>query len=226
MHNILNMQTQPDFVEFLTWNDMPESHYIAEIWPESNTDYFPSLYAGDDWDHTGWQDLLASFIVAFKSSSTTMKPVAGSQVTGAIWYKTILQSSICTPDLADVPAETTPIYCNNITGSPPNPGQYFVQPNGFDEGEDKVNWSIVVADGAKNYTMEIYSNNIKLSTTKLNVGLNFGSQGTIREGEQYMVVKNSNGAIIARADGKKDVSSVCTNNIYNMNYQIAGLKDV
>lgn len=50
MKNILGMPTQPDFIEYLTWNDGPESHYIGNLLahPKARLEriYFHNLYAG------------------------------------------------------------------------------------------------------------------------------------------------------------------------------------
>ena len=79
-------------------NDGPESHYIGNLWSEQNNDTQPELYANqDDWSHSGWQPRLASFITAFKPGlpASSMDVPNGEVAVGALWYKTVLQSTTC-----------------------------------------------------------------------------------------------------------------------------------
>lgn len=101
MMNILNMDPQPDFVQFQNWNDGPESHYMGTLWTEQNNDTDPGAYSNEaDWPHEGWQPLVASFINAYKAGGdySTMTPADGSVAVGAAWYHVELQDVSCPYD--------------------------------------------------------------------------------------------------------------------------------
>lgn len=136
------MDPSPDFVEIISWvcfnhsldqpqvniaqNDGPESHYIGFLWLEQNNDTQPGRYANElQWSHTGWQPTITSFIDAFRSGllASEMTPPSDKIAVGALWYKTILQSSVC------------PENENN---------QYSKRPDGFDAGSDNLNWMVVL----------------------------------------------------------------------------------
>lgn len=65
------LQTQPDFIQIVTWNDWGESHYIGTIDTNSN-----DLPAGSPayvygFTHEPFQDILPAFISAYKGGRTT-----------------------------------------------------------------------------------------------------------------------------------------------------------
>jgi len=65
------LQTQPDFIEIITWNDWGESHYIGHIDPNSNdlpTDSQAYVYG---FTHEAFQDVIPAFISAYKNGHTT-----------------------------------------------------------------------------------------------------------------------------------------------------------
>lgn len=124
-----------------------------------------------------------------------MTPSSGTAV-GAIWYKDILQSSVCSGD---------------------------TKPAGFSAGTDAVNWAIVLASGASGYKIRIISNGATLQTVPVSPGLNYGSPGTIEPGAQVMQLLNSAGQVVLTSQGGKYVSSGCPDGVYNMNYQVVGL---
>ncbi|KAH7060931.1 glycosyl hydrolase family 71-domain-containing protein [Macrophomina phaseolina] len=77
MEGILKMDPSPEYVQIITWNDGPESHYIGNLWREQNNDTDPSRYAMQaNQPHDGWQPLIGSFIQAFKDEKkpSEMKP--------------------------------------------------------------------------------------------------------------------------------------------------------
>ncbi|EKG19988.1 Glycoside hydrolase family 71, partial [Macrophomina phaseolina MS6] len=127
MKNVLEMTPAPEYAEFITWNDGPESHYIGSLWPEQNTDADPARYATQTLaPHTGWLPLISSFAAAFRanaSSASAMRPApATDAATGALWYKAILQSASC-----------------------PNEGNggVYAKPDGWAKGEDVLSWAVV-----------------------------------------------------------------------------------
>lgn len=76
---------------------------MGNLWEEQNVDGQPLRYATQAGaDHTGLQPLFTAFINAYKSGgdATSMRP-PGSDPVGAIWYKTIMQSTSCPGDSYD-----------------------------------------------------------------------------------------------------------------------------
>ncbi|KAL7946861.1 glycoside hydrolase [Trichoderma barbatum] len=207
MANILNMNPAPDFVQFQTWNDGPESHYIGTLWPEQNTDSEPSAYANEaHWSHTAWQPLVKSFIDAYKNrKSPSSMDVEHGGIVGAAWYKTILPNTITCP----------------YDGS----SKYYSAPEGFKDGENYLYYSVVIGQQAPTgYKLDINAGG-KTTTISLNRGLNMGSSGIdITSGAQCIELKDPSGAIVMSATGGMCVSSGCPSLIYNSNYQVLPLK--
>jgi len=85
---------------------------LRNRWPEQNSDQEPGRYANSKFDHTGWQSLITSFITAFKNRkpASGMRPPTGKVAIGSMWYKSVLQSTVCP-------------Y--------PDANQYSKKPNGF-----------------------------------------------------------------------------------------------
>lgn len=197
MANILSMSPAPDFVEVITWNDGPESHYIGNIWPEANSDTAPGLYASQaTWPHAAWQPLVSSFTTAFKNgqAASKMTPADGSVAVGSAWYRTELSSASCSGATA---------------------------PSGWDQGSDLLYWAVVLNPSAGDgYTVTVQSGSGASSTTDLSAGLNYGSSSSFASGAQKVTVKDANGNVILSATGGMCVSDGCPNSIYNANYQV------
>ncbi|PYI22706.1 hypothetical protein BO99DRAFT_429649 [Aspergillus violaceofuscus CBS 115571] len=206
MDNILNMDPQPDYVQFITWNDGPESHYIGNLWTEQNNDTQPWFYANQEfWPHTAWQPLVASFIEAYKNGkkSTEMAPPTG-QVAGAMWYKTILVDSV------DCGYESA--------------GQYYEKPDGFTAGVDDVWWSVILSpDAGTGWKVKI-SGEVDHEGA-LHAGLNWGNSANKVSGAQLLQVINPSGEVVMSATGGLCVDTGCPNLIYNSNYQVIPLEE-
>ncbi|TAQ88748.1 hypothetical protein B7494_g2922 [Chlorociboria aeruginascens] len=204
MDNILSMTESPDFIQVVTWNNGPESNYFGNIWPEQNSDTDAAKYANDEWDHSGWQPLITSFMQAWKSDSpsSAMQPPSDQPI-GALWYKTILQDAVC-------PANNSP-----------EEEQYSAKPTGFDSGVNQLNYAIVVEPGATGYTLQAYTNGVALASVPLNPGLNYGAFPGAQAGFQMLQII-SEGNISMVATGGRCISPGCPDCIYNMNYQVIG----
>ncbi|KAM0470410.1 hypothetical protein ACHAPX_009940 [Trichoderma viride] len=207
MANILTMNPQPDFVEIITWNDGPESHYIGNIWPEANGDQQAAIYASTAGaDHTAIQPLLKSWITAYKNggTSSSLRP-PGSAPIGALWHKTIFQDVTC-----------------------PGAGhgvQYFEKPGAFETGTDSLNWAVVVPSGASGWKAVLVSAGNTIQTIALSTGFNYGSTSSgVAEGTQRLLVQDGSGTTVAGTDRGRCMSHTCHDDIYNMNIQILGLK--
>ncbi|KAL6718912.1 hypothetical protein ACLMJK_003147 [Lecanora helva] len=211
MRNILSMSPQPDFVEIVTWNDGPESHYIGTIWPEQNNDTQGTVYATQaKAPHNAWQQIIAPFIAAWKNSSTpaSMTPLLTSPAvpaTGSVWYKTILQNATCT---------------NNVDG------YYGEKPDGFDSGHDALNWAISVPADSKGLRVIATSNGQAFPPTSLRPGLNYGAFENVQAGRQALYLLDGTGEVVMAAVGGPEVEIGCPDGIYDMNYQVVGLEAV
>ena len=94
------LQLQPDMLELQTWNDAGESHYMGNIWPEPIAGSTIPAYT-DGYDHTGYWQVLAPFIKAFKRGDTdtsSIFPTNGKVAQGVFWHHTLLTSGDCSSD--------------------------------------------------------------------------------------------------------------------------------
>lgn len=192
MEQILKLQ--PQFVEFLTWNDAGESHYIGNIFPGAIAGLDDIHAYTDGFDHKGWQQVITPFIKAFKQGATDISQILppGSTPVGSLWYRTQLSTTSCND------------------GSFQNRGQ----------AQDALNFAVLLPSSG--YTIKVYSNNILLETISGNTGLNFKMVLGLKFGEnQRIEVLNGSNQVVAGATGTKAVqaqSSGC-----NWNYEVVGL---
>ena len=89
------LSLQPDLVEFLTWNDAGEGHYIGNFYDSQIAGTNIGDYA-DGFDHTGWQKLVSTFITAYKSGASSL---SSTSVVGSLWYRTLLTSASCSSSI-------------------------------------------------------------------------------------------------------------------------------
>lgn len=127
-----------------------------------------------------------------------MAPPSGATAVGAMWYKTILQSSTC-------------------SGA--------TQPDGWSTGTDSISWAIVLSSGSSGMKVRATSNGVVISTVDVNPGLNFGSPTGVKAGAQMLELLDSAGKVVMTSTGGQCVSSGCPEGMYNMNYQVVGLSD-
>ncbi|KAF4985434.1 hypothetical protein FGRMN_11209 [Fusarium graminum] len=216
MENILAMDPQPDIVQLLTWNDGPESHHFGNIWPEQNTDKQPNQYASPlGSDHTGFQPLFSAFIHAWKNGgdmvpaslskrSGGLVPRVDSIPQGALWHKSIFQSTTCPGGNSKV--------------------KYFQAPNGTDAGLDALHWALAVPVNAAGWVADVISDGKSISSTTLKAGLNYGTiEEGISAGTQRLLIRNG-ATIVAGTDRGRCLSEECHDGIYNFNPQIMGVK--
>ncbi|KAK8028608.1 carbohydrate-binding module family 24 protein [Apiospora marii] len=208
MENILAMNPRPNYVQFQTWNDGPESHYIGDIWPEQNHDYQPWKYMNPDrYDHSGWQPLVRSFNDAFKSEGSTaasMDTSDGKTAEGAIWYPSFPRDTVCKgPD-----------------------GMYSEKPINYDAGVEGVYFAIVMKQGlAPGYTLKAWSGNTQTPAVySLKAGLNYGSAEVLNHGAQYLEILDPDGRRVASAAGGMCVAKSCPRGIYVRNYHVTELE--
>lgn len=190
---------QPDFVEVITWNDAGESHYIGNFWPEQIAGTNEGDYA-NGFDHSGWQKVIKPFIAAYKNGATDVSSIttseSGGNPEGAIWYRTLLTSASCSSTITN-----------------------------YEQGQDAINFAVILPSSSSPYTIEVYSNNQLIGTFSGVQGLNYESvPGLQAGGGQYIRVLDSTGNIVASANGTKDVLGESSNaSVCNWNYEVVGL---
>lgn len=181
---------------------------MGPLWPEQNTDADPARYATQALaPHTGWLALIGSFAEAFREGAAGkegMRPFGEEVATGALWYKTILQGTTCA-----------------LEGR----GGVYAKPDGWESGEDVLDWAVVVGEGAEGegWAVRLVSGGVEVGREGLVAGMNYGKVGGVRAGWQRMEVVDGEGAVVAVAAGGRCVSEGCPDCIYNMNPQVVGL---
>lgn len=223
MQNILAMDPAPLYIEIITWvrleqllsqlsrnpstnhllvspqNDGPESHYIGNLWPESDSN---TTYTNDNnAPHTGLQPLLHAFADAFRTEQTSFPAAAANTPVGAMWYKTILQSTTC-------------------AGVDP--------PMGAAVGDDTLSWAVVMpADSG--LTIQLVSQGAVIQSVAAQAGLNHGStisSGTpINAGAQQLRLVDGAGAVMFSTSPGRCVYADCVDGIYNYNPQVVQLME-
>lgn len=205
MQQILSLQ--PDFVEFISWNDTGESHYIGNAWPEVISGS-PDIQAySDGFDHKGWLQVIAPFIAAYKAGVTDISQISatstgsssGSVVNGSIWYRTLLSTANCSSDIQN-----------------------------YQQAQDAINFAIILPrENAATYTITAHSNCQQIGSFAGKSGLNWKTVLGLQGGKasfQVVRVVDSSGIAIASAFGTKDVLSQSTNpSLCNWNYEVVGL---
>lgn len=193
------MSVKPDFVEFLTWNDGGESSYIGNIWPESIQGSPAHAYI-DNFDHSGWGQLIAPFITTYKAGSSTVAdivPPNGAKAAGVFWYRTILTTATCTSDLIG-------------------------KPNGWNNTEDVVNIAVLLSRDAAGSTVNVYSGGLQIGSVVGVTGLNAWSIPGLQVGAvKVEVVPKSGSSALLSKTGTVNVAADAA--VCNLNYQVVGL---
>ncbi|KAI3319662.1 glycoside hydrolase family 71 protein [Xylariaceae sp. AK1471] len=195
------LQLSPEFTEVITWNDAGESHYIGPSWPETVTEEILQYGNSDTNPHTGWQPLISSFIDAFKSGASdtsAMVPSNGASFAGAMWYRGNLKS------------------CLNNGGDG--------TPRGSGAARDTVVYAVVLPASSQGFQVRVSSGGQVLATQSVAAGLSYNSIEGLKTGAQLLELLNGSGNVVAKANGKADVSDQPTNGFCNFNYYVAGLE--
>ncbi|KAL1966115.1 hypothetical protein VTN77DRAFT_4863 [Rasamsonia byssochlamydoides] len=191
---------QPDFVEVLTWNDAGESHYVGNFWPEQIAGSDIGTYA-NGFDHTGWQQVLPSFISAYKSGVTDVSklaPPSGKAAVGVMWYRTLLTTASCSSDSLG-------------------------KPSGWQNAQDAINFAVIL-DNKSSYTINVYSNNKQIGSFPASAGLNGQTVLGLQAGggQRVEVVDAATNTTVISATGTKDVLAEATGTC-NFNYEVVAL---
>ncbi|KAK8011964.1 Dolichyl-phosphate-mannosyl transferase [Apiospora arundinis] len=127
-----------------------------------------------------------------------MRPVNGDDITGALWHRAFLKSSLCASD---------------PWGKPNNSGW----------AKDTINWAVVMPDNISGARVQVYSGGNQIYSGPVQPGLNYGSAENMVAGPQYVeVVRNVNGGT-EQLYSKTSHVAVTANpkdNICNYNYVV------
>ncbi|KAK6612145.1 mutanase [Botrytis cinerea] len=196
------LSLQPDFIEFQTWNDAGESHYMGNTWPEplvSNST--PEALSSIEYDHTGYWQILKSFIRAWKdgkTSTATMYPTNGKDAQGTFWHHTLLKNGDCSSDSLGLK-----------------------KPDGIEGVEDSVTAVVLVASGVTGMSGSISVGGKVLGTKKFEAGFNTMVVTNITTGAVSMSVTDAAGKVVVSGKGPLEVVNKA--NLCNYNFQVVGL---
>ena len=113
------LDLQPDMLEFQTWNDAGESHYMGNLWDEPMTGS-PNIQAlVKDRDHKGYWQVIPAFIQAWKRGDKTtanMVPTNGRDIQGVFWHHTLTVDAVCASDPLSKSADIETAAENAVSG--------------------------------------------------------------------------------------------------------------
>ncbi|KND88090.1 Glucan endo-1,3-alpha-glucosidase agn1 [Tolypocladium ophioglossoides CBS 100239] len=194
MEQILALQ--PDFVEFLTWNDAGEGHYIGNVFPDAIS-CCPDIQSyANNFDHKGWQQLVKPFMDAYRNGATDSSKIMppSSSPVGTLWYRTLLTSASCSSTVSN-----------------------------HEQGQDAINYGVILPSSG--YTINVYSNGKQLGSFPGKAGLNYQSVlGLQTGGDQRIDILDSSNNKVATATGTKNVlAQSLDSTLCNWNYEVVGL---
>ncbi|TGO71087.1 hypothetical protein BELL_0621g00020 [Botrytis elliptica] len=196
------LSAQPDFIEFQTWNDAGESHYMGNTWREPLvSDTTPEALSSIAYDHTGYWQILQSFIKVWKAGKTstqTMYPTNGKDAQGTFWHHTLLKNGDCAADSLGLG-----------------------KPVGIGGVEDSVTAVVLVASGVQGLKGSISVGGKVLGTKSFEPGFNTMVVSNITTGAVSMSVTNAAGTVVVSGKGPLEVVNKA--NLCNYNFQVVGL---
>ena len=145
------LELQPDMLQFQSWNDAGESHYMGNTWPETMTNSTEIQELVKDRPHKAYWPIMKAFIKAWKNGDTTtvsMVPMNGKPVEGAFWHHTLTVDANCG------------------TKEQPKSGDIKTA------AEDAVSGILLVAKGKTNLVAVVNVNGNKLDQKNLGEGYN------------------------------------------------------
>ncbi|KAJ4314488.1 hypothetical protein N0V94_006427 [Neodidymelliopsis sp. IMI 364377] len=145
------LELQPDMLQFQSWNDAGESHYMGNTWPETMTNSTEIQDLVKNRPHKAYWNVMRPFIQAWKSGATltaNMVPDNGKPVQGTFWHHTLTVDAKC--GTTDVPKS----------------------PDIKTAAEDAVSGVLLVAKGKTNLVAVVNVNGLKLDSQDLKEGYN------------------------------------------------------
>ena len=191
------LSLQPDMIELQTWNDAGESHYMGNVWPEPMTNSESIRAYVEDYDHTGYKEILPAFIKAWKRGDTTpegMVPTNGKSVQGTFWHHTLTVGADCSDPLG--------------------------KPSDVENAEDAVTGVIVVAKGKTGLIAVVNNGDKELGKKTLVEGFNKFKVNGLGAGKVQVEVWDGT-TMIGGGYGKLEVAT--SSNLCNYNFQVVGI---
>jgi glucan endo-1,3-alpha-glucosidase len=181
------LEMQPDMLQLQTWNDAGEGHYMGNLWPEPMTvsEQIQTLVANRE--HTGYWQVLRSFIDAWKRGDRTtanMVPTNGQDVQGTFWHHTLTVDASC--GTAELPKS------GDITKV----------------AEDAVSGIVLVAKGKTGLVAVVKTGDKELGQLKLEPGFNKFKFGGLVPGKVQVEVW-SGSTMVGGGYGKLEVRTNC-----------------
>ncbi|KAL2170640.1 hypothetical protein VTG60DRAFT_4565 [Thermothelomyces hinnuleus] len=200
-------EVRPDFVEILTWNDFGESHYIGPV-RDKELGLFESADAPLNYargmTHDGWRRFLPFYIDVYKTGKVPDR--VGEEGVMA-YYRT-------------APALACP--AGGTTGNNKAQGQAELPPEEL--VEDSVFYAALL-DSDDGVAVEVSIGGKKLpgrfdTVPAAGAGTPGVYTGSVPFGDstgEVVVTVSRDGKTIATAEGGKDISNECENNVQNWN---------
>jgi len=191
------LDLQPDIIQLQSWNDAGEGHYMGNIWPEPLNQRTKDLT--NDYNHTGYWQILPAFIQAWKRGDTTtanMAPATGKSVQGAFWHHTLTVAATCN---ADTVVEKSPSILSIA--------------------EDAVSGVVLVPKDKTNLVAVVNVGTKELNKTKLVPGYNSFKFTGLTTGKVQLEVWDGS-TLVAGGYAPIEVKSVGA--LCNWNFQVVG----
>lgn len=201
------LDTQPQFVEIITWNDYGESHYIGPLSSKHNDDGASKWV--NDMPHDGFRDVARPYIAAYKAGASSPDDfVTEDQI--VYWYRPHLSTAEC--DDTD----------NTKGGGSANngSGNYFIgKPNGYQELADSVFVvTMLTADGTLTVTS---GDNTQTFAAEAGVHSFEVEMGT---GPQKFALTRGAKTVLS-GTSRKEIQEDCVCGIYNFNAYVGTLPE-
>ncbi|CAI6335400.1 unnamed protein product [Periconia digitata] len=192
------LDVQPQMLELQTWNDGGEGHYMGKLWPEPMTDAAAIKKYVDGYDHTGYWQILPSFIQAYKrgdKDTKNMVPTNGKSVQGTFWHHTLTVGGNC--------------------GSDP-----IKKPSTASAAEDAVTGVILVAKGKSGLTVVVKNGDKELGKQGLKEGFNRFKFTGLGAGKVQVEVWEGS-TMVSGGYGPKEVKT--SDSVCNYNFQVVAM---
>ncbi|KAG9204539.1 hypothetical protein G6514_000998 [Epicoccum nigrum] len=199
------LSLQPDMLQFQSWNDAGESHYMGNVWqtPMSKSPEIQELVK--DRPHTAYWPIMKAFIKVWKNGETTtdnMVPANGKPVEGAFWHHTLTVDASCGTDK---------------------------QPKSADiktAAEDVVTAILMVAKGQTNLKAVVNVGGVQLDAVKsLKPGYNAlkFSGDSFKKGGKVQLEVWDGSTMVGGGYGAISVSTSATGKACNYNFQVVAV---
>jgi glucan endo-1,3-alpha-glucosidase len=92
----------------------------------------------------------------------------------------------------------------------------------YQQGKDVINFAVVLPSAG--YTINVYSNSVRIGSFAGVAGLNYNAVPGLRVGGgQRLEIVDGSGSVVSSAAGTKNVAAQSANSVCNWNYEVVGL---